>query len=179
MTEIKPLIKKLIVYALLILLCFLLQTSVFSHLELAGVTPNLVLIPVSFFGFMRGRKEGMILGFFSGLFLDLFFGNWFGLYALIFLYIGFLNGVLRTVFYGDDVKLPLAFIGLSDLFYGCLVYVFLFLFRQRYSFSFYFLNIILPEAVYTIVIAILLYYPLLKINSWFDKKDKRSSHTIA
>ena len=53
MTEIKPFIKKLIVYALLILLCFLLQTSVFSHLELAGVTPNLMLIPVSFFGFLR------------------------------------------------------------------------------------------------------------------------------
>ena len=58
--------------AITILVCFLLQTSVFDLFRLADTVPNVLLILVSSVSVMRGQKEGMLTGFFSGLLLDMF-----------------------------------------------------------------------------------------------------------
>ena len=158
--------------------CFLLQTTVFSNFKLAGVTPNFLVILVSYIGFMRGRKDGMVVGIVCGILLDLFIGSVFGLYSIIFLFLGYLNGLLRQFFFGDDIKLPLFLVGISDIVYGLFIYFALFLFRGRADFLYYVMNIILPEAVYTIVISILLYYPMIRLNTWLDKKDKRGAGSI-
>ena len=67
-------LRKLIV-ALFIIICFVLQCSVFDSLAFAGIIPNLMIILTSSFGFMRGEKEGLVIGFFSGLLNDIFFGS--------------------------------------------------------------------------------------------------------
>ena len=59
----------------IITVCFLLQTTLFQTLSLASISPNLLIVVTSAFGFMRGRKEGMWTGFFCGLLLDIFFGS--------------------------------------------------------------------------------------------------------
>ena len=59
--------KRKIVIALMILLCFLLQSTVFQALAIGSISPNLMIILTASFGFMGGRKEGMIVGFFCGL----------------------------------------------------------------------------------------------------------------
>ena len=52
--------------------CYLLQTTFFDTLSFASISPNLLIIVTSSFGFMRGRKEGLFIGFFCGLLLDIF-----------------------------------------------------------------------------------------------------------
>ena len=94
--------------ALLILGCFILQCSVFNSISFAGIIPNLMIILTSSFGFMRGEKEGLWIGFFCGLLCDIFFGSFLGFYALILMYIGYLNGKFCRIFYPEDIKLPLA-----------------------------------------------------------------------
>jgi len=143
-----------------VILCFLLQSTFFQAVSFAGIVPNLLIIITSAAGFAGGRKDGMITGFFSGLLLDVFYGNLIGLNALIFLYIGYLNGFGNRVFYPEDVKFPMIFITLSDL--ACLVlqYIFGFLLRARLDMPFYFINIMLPEVIYTIVVTIILYRPI-------------------
>ena len=42
---------------IIIAICFLLQTTLFQALSFASISPNLLIIVVSSFGFMRGRKE--------------------------------------------------------------------------------------------------------------------------
>ena len=59
--------RRKITLAFLILAAFLLQTTVFQYFQIASVTPNLLLILTSAFGLMRGKKEGLMVGFFSGL----------------------------------------------------------------------------------------------------------------
>ena len=68
--------RRIIVTAITILVCFLLQTSVFDLFRLADTVPNVLLILVSSVSVMRGQKEGMLTGFFSGLLLDMFYGSW-------------------------------------------------------------------------------------------------------
>ncbi len=61
-----------IVVVLLILLFFVLQCSVFNSLAMGGIIPNLMIILTSSFGFMRGEKEGLLIGFSCGLLCDIF-----------------------------------------------------------------------------------------------------------
>ena len=63
-----------IVLFFIISICFVLQTTVFPSIDFVNITPNLLIIVVASFGMMRGKKEGMILGFFSGLLIDIFCG---------------------------------------------------------------------------------------------------------
>ena len=55
---------------LIIAVCYLLQSTVFQALSFASISPNLMIVVVSAFGFMRGKKEGLWIGFFTGLLLD-------------------------------------------------------------------------------------------------------------
>ncbi len=65
--------KRRAVFALLVIVCLFLQCTVFQALAMAGISPNLLLIVTSSLGFMRGEKDGMAVGFFSGLLMDIFF----------------------------------------------------------------------------------------------------------
>jgi len=164
-----------VVVTLLVIVCFILQCSVFDSLAFAGIIPNLMIILTASFGFMRGEKEGLIIGFFCGLLSDVFFGFFLGFYALILMYIGYLNGKFSRSFYPEDIKLPIALIIISDLSYGILCYVLLFMLRGRFQFGYYFSHIILPEALYTIVVTVFLYPLILKINEKLEAREKRSA----
>jgi rod shape-determining protein MreD len=166
------------VIAAMVIVSFLLQTSVFSHLELAGITPNFVIILTTAWGLMRGRKQGMFMGFACGLLLDFFSGLYLGVYALIYLYIGYLSGVFKKLFFGDDMKLPMLLIGINDVIYGVIIYLIYFLLREKYAFGYYFMNIIMPEAVYTVLISLFAYYLIYKLNQWLEKDQKRSTRRL-
>lgn len=166
--------RKIIVF-ILIVVCYLLQTTVFSALSFASISPNLLIIVVSAFGFMRGKKEGLFIGFFCGLLLDIWNGGILGFYSLVYMYIGYINGMFRKLFYPEDIKLPMLLIAGSDLSCNLFIYFILFLFRNRYDFSYYFLHIMIPELVYTMVITIFLYFIILKINQRLEVIEKRSA----
>ena len=165
-------LRKLIV-ALFIIACFVLQCSVFDSLAFAGIIPNLMIILTSSFGFMRGEKEGLVIGFFSGLLNDIFFGSFLGFYALLLMYIGYINGKFSRIFYPEDIKLPLALIVISDLSYGIICYILTFMLRSRFQFTYYFMHIILPEALYTIVVTLILYPVILRVNERLETREKR------
>lgn len=165
-------LRKFIV-TIFILVCFILQCSVFGSLAFAGIIPNLMIVLTSSFGFMRGEKEGLIIGFFSGLLSDVYFGSFLGFYALLLMYIGFLNGKFSKIFYPEDIKLPMALIVTSDLSYGIICYMLMFMLRGRLEFSYYFTHVILPEALYTIMITLFLYPLVLKVNEKLEAHERR------
>lgn len=163
--------RRAVTVGILIFVCFLLQSSVFTRLDLGGITPNLLIVLTASFGFMKGEKSGMFIGFICGLLMDVFFSEYMGLYSLVYLYIGFLNGKFKKIFFPDDIKLPITLIIFSDLVYGLMCY-FSFLLRGKFHFGYYFLHIVLPEIVYTIIITIALYPLILIINKKLDNYEK-------
>ena len=178
MSDFKQYLKRILVIALVIYVSFLLQTSIFSKYRLAGVTPNVLICVVATYGFMKGRRHGILVGFFAGLLLDIFSSNLFGMYALLYMYIGLLNGLFKKQFFGDDLRLPMILIGTSDLIYGVATYLTLFAIRSQYDFSYYLMNIILPEVVYTLLVSIFVYYLILRLNNWVEKLEKKGSDRI-
>ena len=160
---------------LLIIICFILQNTVFQALALASISPNLLVILTSSMGLMRGKKEGMLVGFFCGFLVDIFYGDLFGFYALVYMYIGYVNGFFNKIFYDDDIKLPMLVISASEFLYSLIVYVFLFLIRTRFNFGYYFIHIIIPELVYTIVVTLFLYRLINGVNRKLEQPEKRRS----
>ena len=160
---------------LMIIICFILQNTVFQALALASISPNLLVILTSSMGLMRGKKEGMLVGFFCGFLVDIFYGALFGFYALVYMYIGYVNGFFNKIFYDDDIKLPMLVISASEFLYSLIVYVFLFLIRTRFNFGYYFIHIIIPELVYTIVVTLFLYRLINGVNRKLEQPEKRRS----
>ena len=167
--------RRKITVAIIIIVCFLLQCTLFKEIAFASISPNLLIVVTAAFGFMRGKKEGIWIGFFCGLVLDIFSGSTLGFYALVYMYIGFFNGFFRKLFYPEDIKLPLLLIACSDLICNFVIYFFLFLFRGRFQLPYYFMNIIIPELVYTMLVTIFLYLIILKINQKLEQIEKRSA----
>ena len=64
---------------------------------------------------------------------------------------------------------------MSDLLYGLCIYVFTFLLRSDFNFLYYLNRIIIPEAIYTIVITLGVYPLLLFINHKLEAVEKRSA----
>ena len=163
--------RRTVVTAIVVLAIYIVQCTVFPALAIANIKPNLMLIATASFGFMRGPREGMIVGFASGLLIDIQHGNMIGFYALIYLLAGYINGMFEQMYFDEDIKLPLFLIAGSDFIYGVAVYFLMFLLRSDVNLN----RIIIPEAIYTIVITLVLYPLLLYINRRLEAEEKRSA----
>ena len=156
-----------------ILFCFILQSTVFPAISMGGVVPNIFIIIASTYGFMRDETEGLLAGFFCGILCDVFYGNILGFYALLYMMICFINGKFCRIFYPEDIKLPIALITLSELSFSTVCYILLFLLNGRFNVLWYFMHLILPELIYTILVTLVLYPVILFVNQKLDAFERK------
>ena len=171
-------IKRTVLYILVILACFILQTTVFQTLSIGSIVPNLLLIATISFGFIRGKITGIWTGFFCGILKDLFYGNLLGFYALVYLCIGYGAGCCTKIFYDEEIRVPMFLVAAGDLIYGLAVYGFQFLMRGRIEIFFYLRRIIIPEAIYTVLITVILYKLLFILNKKLTELEMKERDSI-
>lgn len=160
----------------MVIVSFILQTTLFRVLDFGGIAPNLLLIFTASTAFIKGDRSGLLVGFFCGLLVDIFFGTYIGFYALIYMYIGFLVGKLHVIFFTQNIAIPILIISLADFIFGFVCYVLMFLFRTKFDIGYYMSSIIIPELVYTAVIAIFYYPFILWVNNAIDEREQRSAN---
>ena len=122
-----------------------------------------------------GITGSLLVGFFAGLITDIQFGTILGFYALLYLVIGFVNGLFEQLYFDEDIKLPLFLISVSEFLYGIIIYLLMFMLRSDFNFLYYLNRIIVPELIYTIVITLGLYPLILFINHKLEAEEKRSA----
>ena len=170
--------KRNIILFFIILCGFVFQTTLFQALSFGGISPNILIIITVSYGFMYGKKCGMVTGFLCGLLMDIFYDDVLGFYALVYLYIGAANGVFHSIFYQDDIKLPLVLILASDFVYSFTCYVLLYLLRSRFDIIFYLKHVILPEVVYTIFVTVFIYPCILLLNRTMDEIERGDNKVV-
>ena len=148
--------KRKVAEIILILLFYLIQVTFGNAIGIGGITPNLLIILPVLFGFFKGRNEGMLVGFLSGVMYDLFFSSLFGFSALVFVYIGYFSGIFYKEYEKVEVLIPLAMIMASDFVFEFLSYIGNFLLHNRLNVDFFLRRFIMPEVVYTLVVALVL-----------------------
>lgn len=166
--------KRLIVYILEIIICFVLQSAMYQYCSLADIMPNLLLIVIVSAAYMRGQTTGLLLGAFGGLLVDLIYGSYvIGVYALLYMLLGYFVGYMHRFYSNDDYTLPLIIIAVSDLIYGFFYYMVEFLLRGRLNILFYLRRMILPEIIYTVAVAVVLYKLLHMINNRLERQPDK------
>ena len=168
-------VKRKGIEAVMVIVLFLLETTVFHYFEIALVKPNLLLILTASFGFMEGKREGMYVGVLSGFLLDICFGQYIGFYILFYTLVGYANGFFQKLYYDENIKLPLLLIGSSELAYGILIYVFQFMLQSDFHFLYYLGHLIIPEMLYTVILTLIVYQIILRINRKLVEEEKRSA----
>lgn len=120
-----------LVLTILFLLSLILQSTLFTHLTIAGIKPDLVLILIIFYAILHGPKEGALAGIIGGLLQDLLFGQNLCMNALTKLTVGYLFGLLERKIYRENLLIPMLMV-----FTGTLINeVFLYLFRVTVGIS--------------------------------------------
>lgn len=163
------------VFALVLIVIFniIFQSTLIQEVAIGGISFNLLVITVVSFSLIRGKIEGAIIGFFIGLMQDIFFGSVIGFYTLLYLYLGYFSGFLNRTLYKENILIPIFVIAAGDFILNFFIYIATYLFRGRTDLPYYFLNIILPELVYTVFAAIFIYKLYLLINDKLEFLERR------
>lgn len=157
---------------LVLIINFVLQSTLFQLLKIRGVIPNTAIIIIVSMSLLRGSREGAVVGFCSGLLQDIFFGYIPGYYAVLGLACGYLVGKFNKGFYRENYILPILLTCLSTLAYESVVYVTGPLFSGNTNYIFFLFNLIFPEAVYNAVFTIIIYRILFALNSMVEQKER-------
>lgn len=165
--------KRIAINVLLMILAFTIQNCIFPLLPFLSAAPNLLLILTFSFGFIHGKEAGMYYGLFAGILLDLFYSGPFGFYTLLFIWIGYMNGICTRYYYEDYITLPLILSLFNELAYNLYIYIFRFLIRNRLDFLHYAKQIIIPETIFTVVTTLLIYRFFLFTSRRLEEMEKR------
>lgn len=166
--------KRFFLYFISMIVFFLMQTTVFQWISLAGTVPNLLVITVVTAGLLDGSVPGIFCGMACGLLVDCMYGNVIGLCALLYMLCGYLAGIVHRFYSpGEEYGIPLFLVGLGDLLYNFLYYIAEFLMRNRQSVGTYFFKIMLPEMIYTLLAAVFLYKLFLWLHGKLESGGKK------
>ena len=157
--------------------CFFLQSTLLQKIAIGSISANLLVIFVVSVGLMRGSRTAMFTGFFIGLLNDLCFGPGVGLYAFLYMAIGYLSGYSCKIYYDNNLKVPAVLVTLNDLLYNIGIFAFTFLLRGRVHFLFFLKRIIIPELIYTVFLTIITYKIFYFINYHFMEQKRKEGNT--
>ena len=150
----------IVVYTVELLICFLLQQTVFATgLSIGNIIPDLIVILVVSIAYQKGKIYGMFFGIAGGLIYDFQFGSgsMLGVYALAYLFIGYLAGFMADYYIKSDTLLPLAMIAVGEFLFGFYGYVVNMLISGDLNLFYYIRRTILPRTAYTILAGVILY----------------------
>lgn len=148
---------RIIVTLIEIILCFIMQTSLFSFLRISGVVPNCLLILVVAVAYTKGQISALVTGFISGLMLDLCFSETIGFCSIFYMIVAFLAGYTHKFYDKRDYFIPGLLTLAGEFLYSFLYYIIFFLLRGRLELPTYMIYTILPRVLYTVLVMLVLY----------------------
>ncbi|MCD8082660.1 MAG: rod shape-determining protein MreD [Clostridiales bacterium] len=165
--------RRILFNIILMIVAFTIQNCIFPLIPFLTATPNLLLILTFSFGFIHGKNAGMYYGLLAGILLDLFYSGPFGFYTLLFVNIGYFNGIFTKYYYEDYITLPLFLSLVNELVYNLYIYVLRFLIRNRLDIFYYAGEIVIPEIIFTTVTTLLIYRLFLSTDRRLREMEDR------
>lgn len=148
---------RFVLMAFFFIVSLVLESTLFTHLTVAGVKPDLVLVLVVMYAMLHGSREGAMVGLMGGIMQDLMMGQFIGLNALANFLVGLFFGVLEYKIYKESI-----FIAGVALIFGTLLHeslIWLLRFFAGFSGNYFTAvkDIIFPSLVYNSCLAPFIY----------------------
>jgi rod shape-determining protein MreD len=159
---------------LVLVICILLQSTIFRYIALRGVRPDLALLVLVFVSMRRGSMVGQVSGFATGFLEDLMNVSPLGFHSLLRTVIGFLYGLLSGNVFIDPFLMPIILAVVATLLKGVLSGVISALFGLTASGFITFTGRIWIEVGYNGVIAPFL-FAALNLFKVFKQADKEGA----
>mgnify|MGYP002622708822 CR=1 FL=1 len=161
--------KMIISWALIILLAYTAQTSLFTLIDFHGVSVNLMLLFIVSVAYIHGWKKGLGLGFLTGLLQDFTTGSFFGCATFTYMTIGLLFGKFATRVFKEQFFFPVMSAPVAAIIYFAFMTILIYLLGYEIDVTRSMRTILLPLICYQLVFAWLIH----KIVFDFDKFAKR------
>lgn len=152
-----------LILAIVILLNFFLQSSIFPYINVLGIVPNTALLIVISIALYKGRFYGGFVGFVIGIIQDIVFSPVVGVNAFIYFFAGYLVGLVENKLTKENILIPILFSILGTIYYNFSYYVFMFFLSQNIPFLSFAKDILVIETIYNGVLSIPIYKIFSKI----------------
>lgn len=172
--------KILIIVGLFIsfILIYFLQINFFNWYNIAGIQPNLFIILALFIGLYMGKTYGLAIGIIMGLLLDLYIAKMIGTNFLIMGLSGFLGGIYDKNFSKETLITLMLIVAGTTILCETIVYMMQLIFLRVELTILKFIYIVLIEAIYNVILIIILNPLIQKIGNSIEenfKKEKQFS----
>lgn len=160
---------KKIIIALLFFIVSIIQINIAANIQLFGVIPNLYIIFIVCFALLREEYEGAFIGLIAGIIQDMASGIYFGRYSLLGMYLGITIVFFKRTFFKDNVYVAMAFVFLGTIVYEFTLYFFSIFILNQSTILYALCKIILVEAVYNLLLTLLVFPIVELINDWLEE----------
>ncbi|WIV10599.1 rod shape-determining protein MreD [Proteiniborus sp. MB09-C3] len=151
------------IIAIIVLVNFLIKSTILHHISVFGVVPNTSLIIIVCLSLLAGKKTGSVLGLILGLLEDMFFYEVIGVHALIYFIIGYLIGLTDKKVFKENLFLPFVFTVLSTFAFHVVYYVFMYFLSINVDFISLLKDIVIIETILNSVLSVFFYKQFLKL----------------
>lgn len=167
--------KKAIINLILILvflILYLLSINFFSWFKIAGVMPNLFVIYVLFIGLYSSKRTGALYGVILGILLDIFIGKRIGITAIMLGVVGIIGGEFDKNFSKESRITIMIMVAISTIIYEIGIYAINFITLHIEPEILSFIQILLIETIYNMLITIILYPLMQKLGYKIEEQYK-------
>lgn len=148
---------------IIVIINFLLQTTIMRYIAIGGVIPNTTLIILVSIALLKGKKTGGILGLCMGLLQDIVLSEVIGINALIYFFVGYLVGLVDNKVFKDNLWIAVVFTGLSTIFFHIFFFVLMYFLSIDINFIVMLKKIVWIELFYNMVLSILIFKGITKL----------------
>lgn len=154
---------------IVIVVAMLVQINLLSVVTFFGTAANIGIVLTTGIGLMCGKEVGGIIGGMYGLLCDIVFGKAVGIYLLLYMLTGYLSGKIGKGFSKENKTTMIMMVSVSGILFNL---AFLLVARMVYDYDTSFLYsifTILKETIYNLIIAGILFKPMLLLAEIINK----------
>ncbi len=152
----------ILIIFLIIVINFILQSTILSYASIFGILPNTSLIIIVTIALLKGKKTGSITGLLVGLLQDIMFSPVIGVNGFIYFFIGYFVGMSEGKLSKDNMLIPFIMTAGTTIAYHLFHCLFMFFLAHNIDFSAFFKKVVFFEMIYNSLLSILFY-------RWFSK----------
>ena len=143
-----------IVCALLILLCALLQTTLFARFRPFGAIPDLMLSAVIAISLLEGEKWGAVTGLFAAFLIESIGGGDLNFLPLLYMPAGYFAPVITELYFTDSAPVRFMYSAAAGVGRSFLTLMYLAITVTDFRMGVFMLHVVLPEYASTLLMSV-------------------------